>query len=235
VGTARWLAELGLDCASAHGEVERVAAAGATPLLVAFDRSVVGVIGVADEVRGEARETVQELQARGLDVAILTGDRRATALRVAREVGITEVHAELAPEQKASFVRDARARGQVVAMVGDGVNDAEALASAHIGVALGSGTDIALAASDVALMGGGLGGLVRALDLARATLRTIRRNLLWASVYNVVGIPIAAGALSPWTGWSLSPMLASLAMSLSSVSVLTSSLWLRRFGRGGAP
>ncbi len=234
VGTARWFAAVGLDTSAAEPEAARLAEGGVTPVLVAFDRSVVGVIGLADTLRADAAATIAALRARGVEPAILTGDRAATAARVARELGIDEVHAELSPAAKAALVHESRAAGRHVAMIGDGVNDAEALASAHIGIALGSGTDIALAASDVALLGGGLEALVRALDLARATLRTIRRNLLWASIYNVVGIPIAAGVLEPWTGWSLSPMFASLAMSLSSVSVLMSSLSLRRFARGGA-
>ena len=234
VGTARWFATLGLDTSEAEPEAARLAEGGETPVLVAFDRNVVGVIGVADTLRADAVATIAALRARGVEPAILTGDRAATAARVARELGIDEVHAELSPAAKAGLVRESRAAGCHVAMIGDGVNDAEALASAHIGIALGSGTDIALAASDVALLGGGLGTVVCALDLARATLRTIRRNLLWASIYNVVGIPIAAGVFEPSTGWSLSPMFASLAMSLSSVSVLMSSLSLRSFGPGRA-
>jgi Cu+-exporting ATPase len=164
----------------------------------------------------------------GLEVAMVTGDRTSTAGAVARELGIDRVLAEVRPEDKARVVAEQRARGRVVAMVGDGVNDAPALAGAHVGVAIGSGTDIAVAAADIALLRGGITGLPVALRLARRTLRTIRQNLFWAFVYNVIGIPIAAGALSVWTGWSLSPVLASAAMSLSSVSVLLNSLRLRR-------
>ena len=139
-------------------------------------------------------------------------------------------HAEVRPEGKAAVVASERERGRVVAMVGDGINDAPALAGAHLGVAVGTGTDIAVAAADVALLRGGIGGVVTALRLGRATLGTIRRNLFWAFVYNLVGIPVAAGLLYPFTGWLLSPVIASAAMSLSSVSVLLSSLGLRRFG-----
>jgi P-type Cu+ transporter len=160
----------------------------------------------------------------GVDTAMISRDRP-----VAAELGITRVVAEARPEDKARVVAEHRDAGRTVAMVGDGINDAPALAGAHVGIAMGAGTDIALAAADVALLRGGIDALATALRLARATLATIRRNLFWAFVYNVVGIPIAAGLLYPWTGWLLSPVLASAAMSLSSVSVLMSSLLLRRF------
>jgi Cu+-exporting ATPase len=163
---------------------------------------------------------------------MVTGDRETTARAVAREVGIRRVFAGVRPEGKARIVAEERARGRTVAMVGDGINDAPALAAADVGVAVGTGTDIAVAASDVTLLRSGIASLPRALRLARATLRTIRQNLFWAFVYNVLGIPIAAGALYPLTGWLLSPVLASAAMSLSSISVLLSSLRLRQFERG---
>jgi Cu+-exporting ATPase len=165
-----------------------------------------------------------------IDVAMVTGDREGTARAVAAELGIDRVYAEVRPEDKARIVAEERARGRTVAMVGDGINDAPALAVADVGVAIGTGTDIAVAAADIALLRGGLGALPRALRLARSTLRTIRQNLFWAFIFNVIGIPIAAGALYPATGWLLSPILASAAMSMSSVSVLTNSLRLRRFG-----
>jgi Cu+-exporting ATPase len=160
---------------------------------------------------------------------MVTGDRLATARAIAAELGIERVIAEVRPEDKARVVAEDRARGRTVAMVGDGINDAPALAGAHVGVAIGTGTDIAIAAADVALLRGGIAGLPTALRLARRTLTTIRQNLFWAFIYNVLGIPIAAGVLAPWTGWTLSPVLASAAMSLSSVSVLMNSLRLRRF------
>jgi len=165
----------------------------------------------------------------GIEVAMVTGDRRATALAIAAELGIDRVIAEVLPHQKAEVVATERAAGRTVAMVGDGINDAPALAAAHVGVAIGTGTDVAVAAADVALLRGGITQLPVALRLARRTLRTIRQNLFWAFVYNVVGIPVAAGALYAATGWLLSPVLASAAMSLSSVSVLVNSLRLRRF------
>ncbi|HEU4407759.1 MAG TPA: heavy metal translocating P-type ATPase [Polyangiaceae bacterium] len=233
VGTAGWLRAAGVDAAALDGEAERLAQHGRTPFFVALDGRLAGVVAVADRPSPEAFGAVRALGAMGIGVAMVTGDRRRTARALADELGIVRVHAEVKPEDKARVVAEERARGRVVAMVGDGVNDAPALAGAHVGVAIGTGTDIAVAAADVALLRGGVGGLVTALRLARATLRTIRQNLFWAFVYNVVGIPIAAGLLYPWTGWLLSPVLASAAMSLSSVSVLANSLRLRRFA--GAP
>jgi Cu+-exporting ATPase len=174
---------------------------------------------------------VRALRDAGMSVALVSGDREATARAVARDIGVARVFAEVTPRGKAERVAAERAKGEIVAMVGDGINDAPALASADVGVAIGTGTDIALAAADIALLRGGIAGLPVALRLARATLRTIRQNLFWAFVYNVIGIPIAAGVLYPVTGWSLSPVLASAAMSLSSVSVLVNSLRLRRFER----
>ena len=211
---------------------EALARQGRTPLFVTVDGAFAGLVGVADRLAPEAARVVAELGRAGVEVAMLTGDREATARAIAAEAGISEVHAQVSPTAKAEIVRAARARGRVVAMVGDGVNDAPALATADLGIAIGGGADVALAAADVALVQGGIGALPRALGLARATLRTIRRNLFWAFAYNSLGIPIAAGALEPLTGWTLSPLLASAAMSLSSVSVLLSSLALRRFGRG---
>ena len=175
---------------------------------------------------------IDELHALGIRVAMVTGDRERTARAVAEAVGIDQVFAGVKPEGKAALVAQERRRGGIVAMVGDGINDAPALAGAHVGVAIGHGTDVAVAAADVALLRGGIAGLPRALHLARATLRTIRQNLFWAFVYNVVGLPLAAGLLHPWLGWQLSPIFASAAMSLSSVSVLANSLRLHRFGRG---
>jgi Cu+-exporting ATPase len=162
---------------------------------------------------------------------MVSGDREATARAVAGELGIARVHAEVTPAGKARLVADERAAGHRVAMVGDGINDAPALAGADVGIAIGTGTDIAVAAADIVLLAGGIAALPTALGRARRTQRTIRQNLFWAFVFNVIGIPIAAGALYPFTGWLLSPILASAAMSMSSVSVLASSLRLRRFGR----
>jgi P-type Cu+ transporter len=188
-----------------------------------------GVVAVADQIAPGARATIELMKQSGIEVAMVTGDRRGSAEAIAKELGITEIFAEVRPEEKARVVAEARGRGRIVAMVGDGINDAPALAGAHVGIAVGSGTDMAVAAADIALLHGGITQLPTALRLARRTLGTIRQNLFWAFVYNVVGIPIAAGALVPITGWTLSPVLASLAMSLSSVSVLLNSLRLKRF------
>ena len=231
VGTRAYLAQFGIDTTSLEGEAERLASMGRTPSFVAIDGRLAGLVAVADRPRPEAKRVVAELRAMGFDVAMLSGDRERVARAIAADVGIERVIAEVRPEAKARVVASERARGRHVVMVGDGSNDAPALAGADVGVAIGSGTDIALAAADIALLRDGIAGLPVALGLARATLRTIRQNLFWAFLYNVVGIPIAAGAFAAWTTWQLSPVLASAAMSLSSVSVITNSLRLRRYGR----
>jgi len=233
LGNASWLRTAGIDAAVIAREADAQAAAGQTPLLIAVDGEAAGVLAVADEIRPEAGSTVRALEALGIRVAMLTGDHPAVARRVAATLGIETVFAAMRPEEKAREVAGARARGQIVVMVGDGVNDAPALAASDVGIAMGHGTDAAVSTSDVALMSGGISRLPLALALARRTVATIRRNLFWAFAYNVVGIPIAAGALLPFTGWLLSPVLASVAMSLSSVSVLWSSLVLRSFGKKG--
>jgi Cu+-exporting ATPase len=221
-----------VDTVSLESVAELLGERGRTPSFVAIDGVLAGLVAVADRPTAEALRAIDELRAMGIEVAMVSGDRESTARAVAAELGIDRVFAGARPEDKASIVAAERAHGRIVAMVGDGINDAPALASAHVGVAVGSGTDIAVATADVALLRGGIGALPRALRLSRATLRTIRQNLFWAFVYNVVGIPIAAGALYPVTGWLLSPMFASAAMSLSSVSVLLNSLRLRRAERG---
>lgn len=229
VGTEAYLGQLGIDTASLGDRADDLAERGRTPVFVAIDGRAVGLVGLADRPREDARATVAELRRLDVEVAMVTGDRRGTAEAIARELGIDRVHAEVRPEDKARIVAEERARGRTVAMVGDGINDAPALAAAHVGIAIGTGTDIAIAASDIALMRGGIGSLPVALRLARQTLATIRRNLFWAFAYNLVGIPVAAGLAEPFTGIVLSPMIASAAMSMSSVSVLASSLRLRRF------
>ncbi len=229
VGTADWMTAAGIDTGALEDRADALARMGRTPFFAAIDGHLAGLVAVADRPAPEARRTIDALREMGIDVAMVTGDRARTAQAIALELGIDRVIAEVKPEDKARVVADERARGRVVAMVGDGINDAPALAGAHVGVAIGTGTDIAVAAADIALLRGGIAGLPAALRLARATLRTIRTNLFWAFVYNLVGIPIAAGVLYPFTGWLLSPVLASAAMSLSSVSVLMSSLRLRRF------
>lgn len=229
IGTARYLAENSIDATPLEEAAQSLAAQGNTPSFVAIDGHLAGLVAVADLPTAEAKRAIDALHELGLRVAMVTGDRAATAHAVARTLTIDEVFAEVRPEDKARIAVEERAKGRVVAMVGDGINDAPALASAHVGIAVASGTDIAIAAADIALLRGGIASLPIALGLSRATLRTIRQNLFWAFIYNVVGIPIAAGALYPFTGWLLSPVLASAAMSLSSVSVLLSSLRLRSY------
>ncbi|GJG87468.1 copper-translocating P-type ATPase [Gemmatimonadetes bacterium T265] len=229
-GTAKLLASRGVDAAPADSLAAALAAAGTTPVHVAVDGRIAGLVAVADRVRPEARAAVAALKGLGLDVVMMTGDTRHAAAVVARQVGIDRVLAEALPAEKAAEVkRLQQADGRRVGMVGDGINDAPALAQADVGIAIGTGTDVAMEASDVTLVRGDLWGVVTALALSRATIRTVRQNLFWAFVYNAVGIPIAAGLLYPLTGWLLSPVLASAAMSVSSVSVVANSLRLRRF------
>jgi len=229
VGTRSLLESRGIDTSSIASSLEKIASSGATPVIVTVDGSPVGVIGVADEVRPESAKAIAAIQNMGIDVVMLTGDNQRTAAMIARETGITDVRAEVLPSEKAQVVKRIQAEGKIVAMVGDGINDAPALAQADVGIAVGTGTDIAIEASDMTLLRGDLRRVVTALQLSKATMGTIRQNLFWAFVYNVIGIPIAAGALYPVTGWLMSPIIASAAMSLSSVSVLTNSLRLRSF------
>ncbi|RYE92263.1 MAG: heavy metal translocating P-type ATPase, partial [Myxococcales bacterium] len=229
VGTVRWLRESGVDVAALEAGASELASQGHTPVLVAREGRLVGLVAVADRPAPGAREVVARLRAMGLEVTMVSGDREGTARAIADELGITQVIAEVRPEQKAEVVRAEQARGRRVAMVGDGVNDAPALAAADVGVVMGTGSDIAAASADIALLRGSIGALPVALSLGRRTLQVIRQNLFWAFIYNVIGIPLAAGVLYPWTGLQLSPVVASAAMSLSSVSVLLNSLRLRRF------
>jgi Cu+-exporting ATPase len=210
-------------------QASALAVEGKTPMYVAIDNRLAGVVAVADEVKPESKEAVAAMLRMGLEVVMITGDNRSTAEAVARQVGIRRVLAEVLPEGKALEVKRLQQSKKIVGMVGDGINDAPALAQADIGIAIGTGTDVAIEASDITLIKSDLRGVVTAIALSHATIRTIKQNLFWAFIYNVVGIPIAAGLLYPFTGWLLSPIIASAAMSLSSVSVVTNSLRLRRF------
>jgi Cu+-exporting ATPase len=209
-------------------EMERLAAAGKTAVAISVDGQPAGAIGIADTVKPEAAAAVRRLDEMGIEVWMITGDNRRTAENVARQVGIQHVLAGVLPDAKVAEVRKLQAAGKKVAMVGDGINDAPALAQADVGIAIGTGTDIAKEAASITLMRGDLNGVAGALDLARRTMRVIRQNLFWAFAYNTIGIPIAAGVLYPFTGWLLSPVLASAAMALSSVTVVTNSLRLKR-------
>ena len=227
-GSPKFLLDRQVDLAGGREALERVAGAGATPVLVAVDGALAGAIAVADSVKAGARAAVEGLRRMGLEVSMITGDNRRTAEAIARQAGIESVLWEVPPEGKAAAIREMQGRGRRVAMVGDGINDAPALAAADLGVAIGTGTGVAIEAADITLIRGELAGVARALELSRRTMRTIRQNLFWAFAYNALGIPIAAGALYPFTGWLLSPMLASAAMALSSVSVVSNSLRLKK-------
>jgi Cu+-exporting ATPase len=230
LGNLKLMRERNLLLNSFSERAERLASEGKTPMFVAVDNQLAGIIAVADEIKPDSKEAIQALQGMGLEVLMITGDNRPTAEAVAKRVGIRRVLAEVLPAGKSLEVkRLQQEEKRIVGMVGDGINDAPALAQADIGIAIGTGTDVAIEASDMTLIKSGLRGVVTAISLSRATLRTIRQNLFWAFIYNIVGIPIAAGLLYPFTGWLLSPILASAAMSLSSVSVVTNSLRLRRF------
>ncbi|MGH7570802.1 MAG: heavy metal translocating P-type ATPase [Gemmatimonadota bacterium] len=239
IGTAVLLAERDIDLVDLAGEtaqavVERLADAGKTPVLVARAGKLLGAIAVADTVQEGAAEAVAALRSRELDVIMMTGDNPRTAEAIARQVGIERVLAEVLPEEKEERIRALQEEGRVVAMVGDGINDAPALVRADIGIAIGTGTDVAIEAGDITLIKADLRGVVQAIALSRKTMRTIRQNLFWAFVYNVLGIPLAAGVFYPWTGLLLAPWVGALAMVLSDIFVMGNSLRLRTVRLGGA-
>ncbi|HEY3570427.1 MAG TPA: heavy metal translocating P-type ATPase [Thermoanaerobaculia bacterium] len=227
-GNEKLMADYAVDPAPLAEDAGRLTGEGKTPVYVAIDGQLAGLLAVADPLKATSREAVARLRKMGLEVVLLTGDTRRTAEAIAREAGIGRVVAEVLPEGKVAEVKRLQEEGKVVAMVGDGINDAPALAQADLGLAIGTGTDIAVEASDVTLMRGDPRGIAAAVALSRRTMRTMRQNLFWAFIYNVIGIPIAAGVLYPAFGLLLSPILASAAMAFSSVSVVTNSLRLRR-------
>lgn len=229
IGTGRWMQELGIDTQSLQSYRETWEAAAKTTAWIAVDGEIEGLFGIADALKPSSASAVKSLQNMGLEVVMLTGDNQKTAEAIAREVGITRVFAEVRPDQKSDRVKALQSEGKVVAMVGDGINDAPALAQADVGISIGTGTDVAIAASDITLISGDLQNIVTAIQLSHATIKNIRQNLFFAFVYNSAGIPIAAGILYPFTGWLLNPILAGAAMALSSVSVVTNALRLRKF------
>ena len=231
LGNANLLAAHGIDTTTLLSQGADLSSAGKTVVFASIDGVLAGLIAVADQPREDAATAIAELRRLGLRVVMLTGDNRRTAEAVAGQVGIDDVEAEVLPADKALIVRRLQSEGEIVGMVGDGINDAPALAQADVGMAVGTGTDIAIEAADMTLLRGDLRRVVTAIALSNATIRNVKQNLFWAFVYNAIGIPIAAGALYPLTGWLLSPILASAAMSLSSVSVVSNSLRLRNFGR----
>ena len=228
IGNAALMAEYAIDIAPLAADADRLAGEGKTPMYVAADGRLAGLVAVADPIKPTTREAIRRFRAMGLDVVMLTGDNVRTANAIARAAGIDRVVAGVMPAGKVAEVKRLQSEGQVVAMVGDGINDAPALAQADVGIAIGTGTDIAMEAADVVLMRGDLRSAADAIQLSRRTMRTMRQNLFWAFIYNVIGIPVAAGVLYPATGLLLSPILARAAMAFSSVSVVTNSLRLRR-------
>lgn len=246
IGTQRWLMELGIETRGLQTEKERLESLGKTVILIAVDGQLQGLMGISDALKPSSVQAVRALQRLGLDVVMLTGDNQQTAKAIAQEVSIQNVIAEVRPDQKAAVIASIQSgtlgkssstrtqsrrhtKSKIVAMVGDGINDAPALAQADVGIAIGTGTDVAIAASDITLISGDLQGIVTAIQLSRATIRNIRQNLFFAFIYNTLGIPIAAGILFPLFGWLLSPIIAGGAMAFSSVSVLTNALRLRNF------
>jgi Cu+-exporting ATPase len=221
------MAEAGVPIGAVEATAAALRAEGATALYVGVDGRAAGVIAVADPIKATTAAALDALRKDGIRVVMLTGDNRTTAQAVAGRLGITEVEAEILPQDKGRVVERLRGEGRVVAMAGDGVNDAPALAAADVGVAMGTGTDVAIESAGVTLIKGDLQGIVRARALSRATMRNIRQNLFFAFIYNAAGVPIAAGVLYPFTGVLLSPMIAAFAMALSSVSVIANALRLR--------
>lgn len=227
VGNAALMADYAIDVAPLEADAARLADAGRTPMFVARDGALAGLLAVADPIKDTSRTAIQRMHALGLEVVMLTGDTERTAKAIAKEAGIERVVAGVLPEGKVAEVKRLQAEGKVVAMVGDGINDAPALAQADVGMAIGTGTDIAAEAADVVLMRGDLRAAGQAVELSRRTMTTMKQNLFWAFIYNVIGIPVAAGVLFPAFGLLLTPVMASAAMAFSSVSVVTNSLRLR--------
>jgi Cu+-exporting ATPase len=227
LGNANFLASLGVEAKSLELEGERLRADGATVINIAIDGKLAGLFAIADPVKQTTPAALKDLAAEGVKVIMLTGDNKTTAKAVARQLGIEEVEAEVLPDQKSAVVAKLQRAGRIVAMAGDGVNDAPALAAAEVGIAMGTGTDVAMESAGITLLKGDLGGIVRARKLSRATMSNIRQNLFFAFIYNAAGIPIAAGILYPTFGILLSPIIAAAAMALSSVSVVGNALRLR--------
>jgi Cu+-exporting ATPase len=228
LGNARLMTEEGIEHAAALAKAEALSSNGQTVMLVAIDGKLGGLLGVADPIKESTPRAVQQLHAEGIKVVMVTGDNSITAQAVARKLNIDEVIAEVLPEQKIEAVKRFQAGKQIVAMAGDGINDAPALAQAHVGIAMGTGTDVAMKSADVTLVKGDLHGIVRARVLSRLTMNNVKQNLFFAFLYNSIGVPVAAGVLYPFFGILLSPMLAAAAMSFSSVSVIGNALRLRR-------
>jgi Cu+-exporting ATPase len=228
VGTSDLFASKGIDTRPISLQAETLRKQGNTVVLISVNGKAAGVIAVADPIKPSAREAVASLKRSGLRLVMLTGDNRATAEAIATELGITDFEAEVLPDKKSAVVKKLQSEGHIVAMAGDGINDAPALAQANVGIAMGTGTDVAMESGDITLIKGDLNALMRARNLSRATMSNIRQNLFFAFIYNLLGVPVAAGVLYPFTGLLLQPVFAAAAMSFSSVSVIANALRLRR-------
>jgi len=228
LGNIKLIQDLGIDAGVLPAKADALRGEGQTVMFLGIDGRAAGLIGVADPIKSTTAEAIQFLHDEGIRIVMLTGDSRKTAEAVAAKLDIDRIQAEVLPDQKAAVVKQLQAEGRIVAMAGDGINDAPALAQAQVGIAMGTGTDVAMESAGVTLVKGDLRGIVRALRLSRATMRNIRQNLFFAFIYNAAGVPIAAGVLYPFFGLLLSPMIAAAAMSFSSVSVIGNALRLRR-------
>ncbi|HLQ69408.1 MAG TPA: HAD-IC family P-type ATPase, partial [Gemmatimonadales bacterium] len=228
LGNRKLLEELGVSAGELVSHAEALRRDGQTAVFVVVDRQPAGLLAVADPIKKSAREAIQVLQQNGIRVVMLTGDTRTNAEAVARKLGIDEIEAEVLPERKFEVIKRLQAQGHRVGMAGDGINDAAALAQAHVGIAMGTGTDVAMKSAGITLVKGDLKGIVRARRLSQSTMRNIRQNLFFAFIYNSIGIPVAAGVLYPMFGLLLSPVIASAAMTLSSLTVVGNALRLRK-------
>jgi len=229
LGNLKLMRDHGISLDGLEKEAERLADEGKTPMFVAMDGHVAGIVAVADTLKPNSKEAVKALRSLGLEVAMITGDNKRTAQAIAKQIGIDRVMSEVLPRDKAEEVKRLQADRKVVAMVGDGINDAPALAQADVGIAIGTGADVAMEASDITLISGDLRGIVTSIALSKRTMRTMKQNFFWAFVYNTVLIPVAAGVLYPVAGILMSPIFAGAAMAFSSVSVVSNSLRLRTF------
>ena len=229
IGAQRWMSELGIKTDALQKYKDTWEAEAKTVVFIAVDGELKGIMGIADAVKPSSNAAVRALRKLGMEVVMLTGDNQKTAEAIARQVSIVRVEAEVRPDRKAAKIKELQQEGKIVAMVGDGINDAPALKTADVGIAIGTGTDIAIAAGDIVLISGELQGIITAIQLSNATINNIRQNLFFAFVYNVLGIPIAAGILFPFFGWLLNPIIAGAAMAFSSVSVVSNALRLRNF------